>query len=78
MLLSHCSCGRIFIHTLTLHVVQEKDLGTQIIAGVVWQVIQSFESFHHGKWTLLLAIRVTFFAFCVGSGGWICVFNASD
>jgi hypothetical protein len=32
----------------------------------------SFESFHHGKWTLLLAIRVTFFALCVGSGGRIC------
>ncbi len=32
----------------------------------------SFESFYHDKWTLLLATRVTFFAFCVGMGGWIC------
>jgi hypothetical protein len=43
--------------------------------------VLSFESFHHDKWTLLLAIRVTSFAFLCGVGRMdLCtnVFNASD
>lgn len=40
----------------------------------MWETMRvlSFESFHHEKWTLLLATGSLFLAFCVGLGGWFC------